>query len=199
MDISGMTLKELVSNAYNLRDYQIIFAAEPKWVSSERYDVSAKDTAVQVADSRKLTGQEWSAALDADYEKLRSLLADRFQLRSHTESRQMPTYALIVTDPEKPHAAPCSDGYYLHNGMAKGQMKITSLVALLSSDMNRPVVDATGLKGCYDLDLKWTQDPNNEDLPSISTALHEIGLKMASRTGPVDVLVVDHAERPSPN
>ncbi len=195
--ISGMTVKELISTAYSLRAYQI--DGGPKWVDTERYDVAAKDTSAGVVDSHSLTKQQWIAALTANYEKMRTLLADRFGLKVHTESRELPAYALRVARPDKLHGLPCGEKYYLQEGFAKGRISIQSLVAVLSNDMDRPVVDATGLKDCYDVDLKWTLDPDNDEVPSISTALQSLGLKLASTTRPTEVLVIDQVTKPSPN
>lgn len=195
--ISGMTIKELIATSYSLRAYQI--EGGPKWTDTERYDVAAKDTSAGVVDSHALTKTQWIAALAANYAKMRTLLVDRFGLKVHTEKRELPAYALRVAKPDKLHSLPCGENYYLQEGYAVGRISIQSLVALLSKDMDRPVVDTTGLKGCYDLDLRWTRDPDNDEVPSVSGALQDLGLKLASTTRPTDVLVIDHVERPSPN
>ena len=195
--VSGMTVRELISNAYALRNHQI--EGGPKWVDAERYDLAAKDTSAGKFDSNSMTKQQFAAVVAADYEKLRALLADRFQLKVHTEKRELPAYALTVAKAEKLHGAPCGGGYRLEEDFAKGPMRIESLAAVFSHDMDRPVVDATGLKGCYDIDLQWTLDPDNDEVPSITAALQSLGLKLASTKSRTDVLVIDHVERPSPN
>jgi uncharacterized protein (TIGR03435 family) len=196
MEISGMTMRELIANAYYLnRDYQIVDPG--KLLGSRRYDIYAKDSSVHAVGSKS---PEWGTAISANYPKLRALLADRFQLKVHIETRQMPMYALIVAKREMIQSVNCgTDGYRLESGLAKGPMKITSLVAVLAKDMNLPTVDDTHLEGCYDIDMKWTVDPDNVELPPINTALRDVGLKLEPRKGPVDVLVVDHVESPSAN
>jgi uncharacterized protein (TIGR03435 family) len=74
------------------------------------------------------------------------------------------------------------------------------LTGLLSVNVGRPVVDKTGLTGTYRLDLRWAGDSPNSSLPSLPTALREtFGLELKPDTGPVQVLVIDHAEKPFAN
>lgn len=148
---------------------------------------------------------------------LQTLLADRFQLKVHNETRELPEYALITgpTDPKlKPATeANCCGGSKVS---ARGQLSsknvtLSQFAGTLSEVLGRPVVDETGLQERFDIELRWRPDasefgghgrPNADDLdaPSIFTALQEqLGLKLKSRKGTVEVLIIDHAERPSEN
>jgi uncharacterized protein (TIGR03435 family) len=145
---------------------------------------------------------------------LQVLLADRFALKVHRETRDMPVYVLTVgkggrkfreSDPEAP-----SNNYHGVNGrnqyVTLAQATMENLVDELSSQgTGRPVVDETGLTGHYDIRLEATPEfrisanPQPEDL-SIFTAIQEqLGLKLDPQTRPMDVLVIDHMEKPSQN
>lgn len=169
------------------------------WVDTERYDVSAEETSRNVTDSHGMSGREWAASVDENYQRLRTLLAERFHLVAHEETISVPVYVLTVARENMIHHAPCADTYHLGHGLAKGQMKLSSLAAQLSHDLDQVVVDETNVEGCVSLDAKWTQDPDNTELPSIATTLHEAGLEMKTRKGKGSALVIDHIEKPSAN
>jgi uncharacterized protein DUF3738 len=140
---------------------------------------------------------------------LRSLLAERFRLRAHTESRDVPVYALVVARADRrlgPKMLSATHG----RGITMAQ-----LAARLSPRVDRPVEDRTKLTGTFDVDLRWMPDPRppapDEQRPSflppvdpsgssIFTALIEqLGLKLEPAKGSIEILVIDHVERPSPN
>jgi uncharacterized protein (TIGR03435 family) len=148
---------------------------------------------------------------------IQQLLADQFKLVAHTETRQLPVYALVVANPKTgPKIQPAKDlnrSISLNNGQIKAE-GITledlaqKLTRSLSDVLGRVVIDQTGLTGRYDLTLKWTSDmttsttPNSEPdaPPDIFTAIQEqLGLKLESTKAPVPVLVIDHVEMPSEN
>jgi uncharacterized protein (TIGR03435 family) len=153
---------------------------------------------------------------------LQKLLADRFQLKIHHESRERPVYALVV-DKNGPRmkenndlkSAPAPMIRFTGRGKATAQIvSMSYMVQFLTSQVGKLVVDQTGLKSSYDFTLEWTPDPGlvtgrvgppdapppPEDGPSIFTALREqLGLRLESTKGPVDFIVIDHAERPSAN
>jgi uncharacterized protein (TIGR03435 family) len=168
---------------------------------------------------------------------LQPLLAERFKLKAHTETKQLPVYELIVAKggPKLKEATPgdtYANGFKGPDGVGRGGMMrmgrgqltgqgvpITTLTNLLSQQLQRTVVDKTGLTGKYDLELNWTPEQGEGGLgpppgaaspqaepapdatgPSIFTALQEqLGLKLQSTKGPVETLVIDHAEMPSEN
>jgi len=154
-------------------------------------------------------------------------LADRFKLTLHTETKDLPVFALVVAKGgPKIHEAKSGDTYASGVKNARGEaigphmammrlgggrieaqgLPMDSLVNGLAQQLGRKVLDKTGLKGNYDYTLEWTPDSGHaegtEDSsgPSIFTAIQEqLGLKLESRTAPVEILVIDHVEMPSPN
>jgi uncharacterized protein (TIGR03435 family) len=146
---------------------------------------------------------------------LQSLLADRFSLKVHHESKVLPIYELVVAkdgSKMKESDFPESNTNGIGRLTAKG-MPMADVALLLTIFVNRFVVDKTGLRGRYDFDLHWTPDswvdvpeqisrflPEKVFGPSIFTALREqLGLRLQPTKGPVDILVIDHIERPSEN
>jgi len=146
---------------------------------------------------------------------VRRLLADRFKLVVHTETRELPVYALVVTKSGsklQPSQKPDSDstrsrtGYLKAEGITMDRLA-NSLTGIPSAGLGRAVIDKTGLTGKFDLTLKWTPDTGSPPLingmpdtsaPSIFTAIQEqLGLKLESTRAAVPVLVVDHAELPT--
>ena len=152
----------------------------------------------------------------------RTLLADRFKLALHRDTREVPVYALVLarcdgklgpqfrrsnaadcapTAPS-PNVVPCEGGFVRTGRMAARVMAFSALAQSLSDAADRPVIDQTGLAGTFDWDLQWTpeQSPQPETSESVSlfTALQEqLGLKLDPTRGPVEVLVIDHVERPT--
>ena len=161
--------------------------------------------------------------------RLQSLLEDRFALKAHLETKEMPVYELIVAKngPRLPAAAPQTDGK--SRGMmrmGRGELtgtavKMDGLMMALGDVTGRTVLDKSGLKGEYDFKLQWTPEPGQMNSmappagaqpppsaapvsettgPSLTTAVQEqLGLKLESTKGPVEVIVVDHVEKPSAN
>jgi uncharacterized protein (TIGR03435 family) len=203
--------------AYSIWPYQLVFSAYelrypgqliglPQWANEDTYDIDARIDESQIAAFRNLTDRE-QFALAAPL--LRAMLADRFNLKAHHESRVLPVYELVVAkggfklkqadEPENLTGMMTNRGLIsIHHGPIGARF-----IVGLANAAGRIVIDKTGLTGWYDIDLKWTTD---EDLaagvsgPSVFTALEEqLGLKLVSTKAPVDVLVVDHIERPSAN
>ena len=190
-----MTLKDVIAFSFYLRPYQII--GGPDWTAKQRFDIVGKDPSVSI-NTKKLDRPAWAAAVDANEVKLRGLLKDRFALQFHNETRLMPGFALVTLKGSRFDAKPCSVTYRLQEGWVDGEIRTTSLAALLRAEMGAPVEDQTGLAGCYDLQAKWTTDPDDTSLPQIPTALHDLGLRIQRAKVNVDVLVIDHAELPKP-
>ena len=145
---------------------------------------------------------------------MQTFLADRFKLSVHWEKRSMPVYVLVVapggfklkpSDPKNdPPRAPGSIGCPPEDRachiMPMGSVAVPEFAGALGGIVGRPVIDQTGLTGTYYIDLKWAGDASADSpLPSLPTSLRAVGLEMKSQTGPVDVLVIDHAEKPTPN
>ena len=209
---TNVTVNGLIKLAYNMHARQISGGAA--WLDSEKYDIVGRpDTPGQPSrDQMKLMIQK--------------LLADRFQLKFHTEKRELPVYAMVVlktgakitVSAGDPHAFP-GIGFAQGPGVLSLVGRNTGLdgVAngLQSNILDKPVVNQTGLTGRYDFTLRFTPDPtqvanfgalapaNAADLdapPDIFTAFQQqLGLKLQSTKAVVDVMVIEKVERPSPN
>jgi uncharacterized protein (TIGR03435 family) len=209
----GATLKMLVMAAYDVKAFQVLNA--PEWTGTELWEIQAKADA---------SGGPSRADAKA---RVRALLEERYKLKVHRERRIMPVYALVVTKSsgirmtvatsnEQPGICPCGPAL-----LAPNRASMAMLADLLSTRLWRVVIDKTGLKGEYAFKLAWKPMPNEygpEALglppgtgnspppdeanvgPSIFTALKEqLGLRLDSQKGPVEVIVIDSVERPSEN
>jgi uncharacterized protein (TIGR03435 family) len=201
----------------------------PKWVTMERFDIEARAHGNPTKDQMRLMMQ--------------ALLSDRFKLAIHTETRQLPVFALVLAKPGKfgpqlrPHLddPPCgpqltvgstdtvAGGFPTACGgiipiepNASGRMRLAARNVTLAltaatlrgyGNFDRPVIDQTGLNGTFDfyfeyaLDLSPSAEVQGDTTgPTFLEALRDqLGLKLDSQTGPVDVIVLDHVEEPSPN
>ena len=136
--------------------------------------------------------------------RLQSLLADRFQLKVHTSTKEMPIYALVVAKSGSKLQRQPASSYRIARGLIQGKgVPINVVVQNIAFELDHILVDKTGLPDYYDITLKWTPDdapPDDASAPSLRTALQEqLGLKIESQKGPVKVLVVDNVARPSSN
>lgn len=190
------TIKILIQAAYGMRRDLVLDV--PRWAQEERFDIEAK---IVEKPTTKLTSLQNRALL-------RALLASRFQLKAHMETRTLPLYELIVgkngikmTAVDRPKDGPT--GFHGGNGSLRvvaGPMDMFANV--LSNAISSVVINKTGLTGRYDFTLKWSPDETKpiDDAPSIFTAVQEqLGLKLQPARGPVEVLVVDSVEHPSAN
>jgi uncharacterized protein (TIGR03435 family) len=228
LNITNMTLKELIVIAWNVQPYEI--SGGPPWLDSARYDITAKaENSFKEGELRRM---------------LQSLLSDRFQLTIHRETKELPVYALTLArkdgklgpgltetkegactppDPSKPLpppgpgvSAPCGGFMMQVRALKASSIPIGQITAPLSRFLGRRVIDKTGLTGKYDINLEWTPDetqvaqmilppdapkPSVDPAgPSIFTAVQEqLGLKLESQKGPVEIIVIDRAEKPSEN
>jgi uncharacterized protein (TIGR03435 family) len=202
------TLRAILETAYDIREFQIL--GGPGWVSSERYDILARS-----ADSLS-NGPTVENDAKAVRLRLQVLLTQRFKLEVHRETRELPEYALEVAkngpklsrDNASGLASNARSGIQRNCGQMTGtNTTMGNLSLMLSRQLDRPVVDRTGLTGNYNFNFAWTPEtgpcsgpPESSNAPSIFTALQEmLGLRLESIKGPVDSLIIDHAERPSEN
>jgi uncharacterized protein (TIGR03435 family) len=200
----------LVAWAYRLWGEQLVGAPDIR--SAERYDVVATS--------------EGDPKYDRDHPELQimfqKVLADRFKLTFHRETRDLPVYALVVTK-HGPKIQPTEEGTssVRATGFAKMSVQhgsMSAIVSLLGGEAGRMVIDKTELTGSYTFDLDWKKyiaplerpgvDPSelrrafdSSSVPqAISDALEaQLGLKLELQKAPVEVLVIDHVERPSEN
>jgi uncharacterized protein (TIGR03435 family) len=222
--IQSGTLRQLIQAAYRRGGFeQRQISGGPNWIDIDHYDIDATvDGSLSVA-ALYLPDGKGSAGLA--YLMLRTLLADRFKLVVHTETRQLPIYALTVVRrdntlgaqlhksdvdcdavlaetartgrPAPPRAQgqmpPCST-QTARGHIAANALSISQLAEMLSQFADRETHDQTHLGGNFDVTLDWN------DEVSIFTALQEqLGLKLEPSRGPVDVLVIDRVERPTPD
>lgn len=197
--ITNATMQSLITYAFDVRDFQI--SGGPAWLTADRYDI---------------TGKPENGAHDAQMkEMLRTLLAERFQLQTHRETKNGSVYALVVAktgvklevtkDPNHrtSHTSAATDGTRTFH--AEG-FNMNELAASLANILRQTVVDRTGAEGKYDFELSWMPDPGTSNNaaessgPSIFTALQEqLGLRLESQKGPIPMVVIDRVERPSEN
>jgi uncharacterized protein (TIGR03435 family) len=227
---TGSTLKMLLTLAYDVREFQI--SGGPGWINTERYDIVAKAERSAAAenvpdDPRKMTDEQRKTVADQMRERLRALLAERFQLTLHRETKEQSVYALVVAKSgSKLQESQMKEGdagrgrMMMGRGQFSGQgVALQMLTQSLSNQLGRPVIDRTGLKGNFDFKLEWTPDPGQSggpfgggppgadappppdpNGPSIFTAVQEqLGLRLESQKGPVEMLVIDKVEKPSEN
>ena len=199
-------LNTLLYNAYNIdiRVNQVV--GLPSWADSEPYDVEAKVDA-DTADAWKKLGdkERWKR----EQPMLQALLADRCKLKVHFETKELPVYDLVIAKGglKMKEAKPdeqVSEELTAESRLTGHAIAIDTLAFILEGTDGRLIVDKTGLgEKRFDFDLQWTPDdqPMTADSgPSLFTALEEqLGLKLAPSKGPVNVLVIDHMEKPSPN
>lgn len=202
----NMSVVMLIHWAYELPETRILGA--PQWASSTYFNIDAR-TDPSLDD--KLRGLSADDGRQLKEKMVQALLADRFKLVTHTETRNMPIYALVVAKGGAKLGDIKPGGNMVNYGgnhlEVLGSNSTALLAEVLAKEVGRPVVDQTGISGRYELKLKWTPDdsvstvPIESNLPpSIFTALQEqLGLKLESQKGPVQVLIVDHVEVPSAN
>ena len=197
--VTNGDLKGLIEMAYDVRDFQI--SGGPGWVNSARYSISAKpphDGADSIKDARL---------------RLQKLLTDRFQLQIHRETRTAPEYALMLSKGGSKLTQ--ADANVKPMGIRRGCGEMTgtgatmnNLTMMLSRQLGRPVLEQTGLTGVYNFQLDWTPDSGpcpghtSDAAPggSLFTALQEqLGLRLEAIKGPVEMIVIDHAEKADDN
>lgn len=242
---TNVPLRFLMINAYRVQMFQILNA--PDWTASERFDINAK--------APELPPEELQQAMPL---MVRALLAERFGLVAHEETREMPIFALVLAHEDKhlgpklkpstldcqamaqaargrgPLGPPPASSGATRGGPAPGgppQMQcgvrlgggmisangwpVSQLVTPLSQMTGRVVVDKTGLTGPYEAELTFTPEPGPGPLgpggppavgpdsaggASIFTAIQEqLGLKLESQRGPVNVVVIDKVSMPTPD
>jgi uncharacterized protein (TIGR03435 family) len=240
---TNVSVRLLIRNAYQLQDFQI--TGGPGWLASDRFDINAK-----VPDEfRTMTPPAPGSGPGPLALMIRALLAERFKLVVHNETKESPIYALILARSDgklgpqlkqsdvdcaamfgagrgrggpMPPPGPPPPGERMPCGvrigpgnMAVGAGTMAQFANSLGMFAGRIVLDRTGLAGNWDIDLTWTPDnlprpagagdppplingvavdPNG---PSLFTAVQEqLGLKLDSQRGPVELLVIDRAEKP---
>jgi uncharacterized protein (TIGR03435 family) len=196
--MKNVTLRSSIRWAYGVRDFQI--SGGPAWISSERYDISAKSS---------------SAAGEAELRKmLQTLLAQRFQLNVRQDSKELPIYAMVVAQPKaglkaatggrEPAILPEGGSLEFRN---VSMMDLAERLGHRPLAVDRPVVDETGLRGGYDFTLRLADggdslkrgleeaDHGGAGGISVADALQQVGLKLQARKAPLPLLTIEGAER----
>ena len=215
LSLINQTVRQIIGSSHQLQDYQII--GGPEWLRTDRFDIEA-------------TAEGGSAAPQM-LMMVRTLLADRFQLRMHSEQRELPVFRLTHARADRRLGPGLTSSRCRPVGAAPDDSKTPAcgnqvgrnVMALRGNTMRglanqlgrlpivgRPVIDATGLTETFDIQLTWWLEPvatgdsvppgAQPDTTSIFTALQEqLGLKLESSRGPVDVMVIDSVQPPSEN
>jgi uncharacterized protein (TIGR03435 family) len=204
LSMRNMTLRASIGMAYDVKEPQVL--GGPKWLDSDRYDIDAKSAGAA-------RGPELMAMLQ-------TLLAERFQLALHRETKTFPGYALVVVKAglKMPAVEPGKSNLSTHNGsMTAEKVSMATLAASLSRRMGAPVDDATGVTSVFDFKLELPPQDNRTTPPSgdtpgaeasdpasFGTALShvledQLGLKLEARKVQQEVLVIDRAEKPVEN
>jgi uncharacterized protein (TIGR03435 family) len=197
----------LIEAAYSLplaSDSRIL--GGPEWMRSEsdRYEVTGKIDAARYAAMQKLSPADQRQQVSLMEQ---SLLADRFQLKAHIKTREMPQYALVVAKSgsrmeRAPDDAQTRLAFVRNGGGNEIQATAVSMEDLAQAPFlrmdKRPIVNKTGLSGRFSFTLKFSGSV--DDAPALPTALQEqLGLRLVPENGPGEVVVIDHIERPSRN
>jgi uncharacterized protein (TIGR03435 family) len=206
LSVTNNALRNVIDNAYDIQAFQL--SGGPDWINTDRYDIEAKAAG----------NPSWPQMKPM----LRTLLEDRFKLKVRRETKVMPVYVLGVAkgglklhlfkqenciapdrgNPSPPPANYCGNNILRGNGWNANNIGMSEAAGLLTSVLRRQVIDKTGITGTFDVHLEWAPDDAAADgtLPSLFTALQEeLGLKLDSARGPVEVLVIDHIDRPTAN
>jgi uncharacterized protein (TIGR03435 family) len=219
--LNNKPLRNLIRIAYTLHDFQI--SGGPAWMNSDGFDITAKTKGLRPFDQMK---------------PLRALLEDRFRLKFHRETRELPVYVLTVAKTglklRRTKEGSCVV-FYPQPRMLRGQLanyctyskprvnmllnhvldatgisiegipdRMVGLAPVLSSELKRQgidelVIDKTGLTGLFDFHLEWNDAKSSDpDRPTFLVALRQqLGLNLEPARGPVEILVIDHAEKPA--
>jgi uncharacterized protein (TIGR03435 family) len=189
---TNTSLRNLIVLAYGVKDYQV---EGPDWLQLERFDIAAKFPEALTGNREKYDA--WLQAM------MRHMLAERFKLAVHRDSKLFPVYGLAVGKSGiKFKAVPDCDSHNQNSDNTHYTGKCVSMdsfAAFLARRVDLPVLDMTSLKGFYDLTLDWVPEPKGDDLPqgpTLRVAVEEqLGLKLETRKAPIEILVVDHAEK----
>lgn len=227
----NMPVRQIIIYSYQLAPFQLVGGAG--WLQSDRYDIIAK------IEGNPAPIPPGSGHPDAQQLAMRNLLADRFKMKAHRETREMDIYALVLVKPGtpgpslKPSPQDCAAQAAARRGQPPqppgppgsaltapgpfcgiaggpgrirfGGLNSSMLAQAFSGQAGRIVVDRTGLPGSWDFELNYAIEGRGGDIPApdqnapnFFTAIQEqLGLKLESTKGPVEVLVIDAIERPT--
>ncbi len=203
---TNFNVRQLILFAWQLAPFQV--TGGPAWMSSDGYDIIAK------LEGNPQPVEPGTGRVDPRQMAVRNLLAERFKLKTHRETREMDIYALVMAKPGgapgptlKPTVKDCGGGADCGISGGNGRLRFAGLNSTMIAQSftqlaGRMVVDRTGLSGQWDFELTFTSqvraDAANPDVPDFFTAIQEqLGLKLESTKGPVEMFVIDSVERPT--
>jgi uncharacterized protein (TIGR03435 family) len=219
--LTNFAVRQLILSAYGVQDFQLL--GDPSWIASDHYDVQAKasgNTSVKEMEGpmlRALLEDRFHLALHREtrqlpvYELTVAKAGVKMQVTSEGGCTPYDTEATPPPPPAPGAVRPTFCGYPrmasagLNRTLDGAGVSTAVLAGNLSRSERRPILDKTGLKEKYDVHLRWAVDApsdstENPTAPSIFTAVQEqLGLKLESTKGPVEVLVIDRIEKPSAN
>jgi uncharacterized protein (TIGR03435 family) len=196
--IGNRTLKGLLCEVYRLREYQVV--GDEGWMKTISYDIVGKASG--------------PANFTQMLAMVKTMLADRFDLRFHRDTRQLRGYWLVIgkngsrllrPDPNDTTRAGISNRGHFIQGWKE---PVSRLVDFLGGEIQIPLTDKTGLDGVFDFKLEWAEEARppgsdvlpDEEKPSLFSAIQEqLGLKLEVHSGPVEMFVIDHAAKPTEN
>jgi uncharacterized protein (TIGR03435 family) len=188
LSIEAAELRQIVGLAYAIQRVRVL--GGPRWADSDQFDIVAKAGS---ADSTR----------DEIRSMLQTLLAERFKLVVHRETREVPEYSLVIakSGSKVKVAAPDRKSGIANTVSPSGGQEtvfesssLRVLANMLANTLGSPVLDKTGLDGLYDYTFEWPDAGS-----SWSASLDQLGLKLEAKKAPVEVLVMDRVEKPSPN
>ena len=196
------TLKLLIGEAYHVYDFQV---SGPKWIDADRFDIEATAGGGAIPNRKEMR------------EMLQKLLADRFALVVRKEEKEMPVYTLEPAKggpkvaPTKHADAPEMFRVFQRRQVTAENAPLEALIEVLTWLLGKPVLDRTGMEGNFDYKLEWAPDevqvqsqeaPPQTDgqAPSLTGALQQqMGLRLVAKRAPVELIVVEWAEKPASN
>jgi uncharacterized protein (TIGR03435 family) len=209
-----MNLRILLMFACNVQMFQVV--GGPAWADSDFFNIEAKPP--ESSSTAKLNPANPKVSLsDEQRGMLLALLLDRFQLKFHIESKDGLVYLLErgneklnLDAPKDPNAFPWIGGIEggaisSSTGIAGKNISMPMVALRLSRYLERPVIDKTGMSGSFDFEYKNEEADANAQVTrddivsSILTSVRRIGLKLTPAKAPMETIVIDHVEKPSPN
>ncbi len=208
VEFRGCTLLYLIQQAFNLQAFQV--SGGPVWKDDERYDIDAKPPASSQS-SHYMPPYSKAPMTAEQHEMLQSLLVERFHLQYRRETRDGPVYVLSrgskslkMTDSKDknqyPWAGGPGGGMLMGNGLKGINESMDDLAWRLSPYLGRPVLNRTEISGSYDFLADYPLEDGRGDIVGMILATaKDLGLKLEATKGPIETIVIEHAEKPSAN
>jgi uncharacterized protein (TIGR03435 family) len=200
---TNYTLKMLINEAYAIEDYRIL--GGPAWADSDRYNLEAKPPASSPS-SKWAPASIKTPPSEEMRRMLQTLLADRFHLKTHRESKKERIYVLVNTKGGAKLKAPAPTTTqpfvsFRPNGLSGTNATLDQLTERLADVLGRPVSNRTDIAGHFDFLIAYPPDDAGTDRTTLllSAIQDQVGLKLETEPGSIDVIVIDQATKPSAN